>query len=59
LRAEENPFDGIWYLSRAVDKKFGVFVGRGKWSRAIGFYETLDEAVDARKRYREEKQQPQ
>jgi hypothetical protein len=54
LKAEVNPYDGIWYHSLAVDKKFGVFVGYGRWARPLGFYSTLEEAVDVRRRYREQ-----
>lgn len=45
-----NPYDGIYYRStRAVGTgNFEAVIGYGRHEKSIGFYETLNEALQAR-----------
>lgn len=50
MHIEENPYEGIiFYPDAKPETRFGATVGHVKRAKIVGYFSTLQEAIDARK----------
>jgi hypothetical protein len=54
LITEENEFEGVFYFP--TPNKFSATIGYGKRATIIGYFDTLDEALIARRKAQKEKE---
>lgn len=49
MEIEVNPYEGINYYPDAdADRRYGAVIGTGKGARFVGFYGSLQQAIEAR-----------
>lgn len=51
MQIEENPYRGIIFFPAAVTNQFAATLGHGSRARIVGYFPTLQEAIDARADY--------